>query len=216
MIEVEFDRTKSWGRLSERQQEFISRTLAGQEVTDLGCGFGSLAIDLLRLGASRVVAIDSLQPRESFPEGITFVRADYNKIQRLPTEIVFLSWPSERGSPPAELLVQAPMLVYLGKNTDNVICGDGQLWRHMLSRPVLAYVPDKWNSLLVYGPTGAIAPRRGLLVDPAQNMEDRQQALAEAIGRRPMGEEFAAVWRDRMWAYEQVCQLDDGACELVR
>jgi hypothetical protein len=47
--------------------------------------------------------------------------------------------------------VQAETLVYLGKNTDGSACGFPGLFEVLARREILAYVPDRPNTLIIYG-----------------------------------------------------------------
>ena len=64
----------------------------------------------------------------------------------------FLSWPQNSvivGL--ADLLLRFPCVAYLGSNTSGNACGWPGLFRRLASRPVLEYVPERKNALIVYG-----------------------------------------------------------------
>jgi hypothetical protein len=80
-------------------------------------------------------------------------------------DVAFVSWPTNsplsfRGveNPTYALLklvMSAARVVYLGKNTDGIICGHPHLFRHLVRRPLLAHVPSEANTLLAYD-TGTV------------------------------------------------------------
>ena len=60
-----------------------------------------------------------------------------------------------------KVLADAEIVIYLGKNTDGSACGYDKMWEHLRSREVLAHVPDRRNTLTVYGPRVIVRPQTG-------------------------------------------------------
>lgn len=147
--------------------------VAGKIVHDLGAGFCQLSFDLIELGAAGVVAIDKeAMPRFPDEPRLTQARVMFGQItgaeETAPwelaeverakelsrsIEVAFVSWP--RSTPAAgliELLRRAPVVAYLGKNTDGSACGWPSLFsRELVWREILAHSPERPNTLIVYG-----------------------------------------------------------------
>lgn len=62
-----------------------------------------------------------------------------------------MSWPWREGTEVLRHLQYAPSIIYLGKNSDGISCGDHAFWVEMMSREMLAYSPDRRSTLIVYG-----------------------------------------------------------------
>jgi hypothetical protein len=43
-------------------------------------------------------------------------------------------------------------VIYLGKCTDWSMCGTPEMWRALRKREILVVSPDRYNTLIVYGP----------------------------------------------------------------
>lgn len=137
---------------------------------DLGCGDELLSGDLIKLGAKGVIAVDkdltvdaryrSVHPHH---KGVTGVRATFEEYAKKTPKIdvAFVSWPVNRVEEGLLTLVsRSKLVIYLGKCTDGACCGWPGLFKHFLSRELIAHVPDEYNSLLAYGRT-LPDPRRG-------------------------------------------------------
>lgn len=142
------------GTLSERQEEVVAGFVAGKIVHDLGAGDLQLAHRLLVLGATQVIAVDKERCTTVTPQ-ITCVRATFDEWlsrRESPADVIFLSYPiNHRLLALLQLVEEARLVVYLGKNTDGTVCGWPGLFAHFLRRDLLAYVPERRNSLAVYG-----------------------------------------------------------------
>jgi hypothetical protein len=153
----------SFGQLNRSQIHALRPLIRGQVVHDLGCGDRQLAKQLAALGAKTVVAVDKEPYGYCLRSDVITVEESFERYLRMrPTiDVAFVSWPATGplsfegiGSPVYALLglvISAARVVYLGKNTDGIICGHPHLFRHLARRPLLAHVPDEWNTLLVYG-----------------------------------------------------------------
>jgi hypothetical protein len=173
----------AFGRLSLKQEAALKPQIAAAIVHDLGAGDLSIASDLLRLGAQQVVAIDKAPYRKRPPQGIHTVTC-YFENYPAPIDIAFVSWPREHFDIGLLALIRkARIVAYLGCNTDGNACGFPQMWRYLSTRSVLAYVPEEYNSLVIYGST----PQR----------------------RKYLPEEYAATFQDKMWRFREVHDMAD-------
>lgn len=156
-----------WGALSSDQAARVERTVRGRVVHDLGAGNLGFALTALRLGAARVVAVDTERfPRVAVPGNTlelheqTFERYLHEQVARdarFQLDVVALVWPVNHPLPGIVPLVRrARTVVYLGKNTDGWACGGRDLWRELTHRQVSAHVPDPANDLIIYGPAAAL------------------------------------------------------------
>ncbi len=170
----------TFGRLSPEQVRTLTPYVVGQNVVDAGAGDLTRSRALLRYGAASVVAIDKEPPeRGSRDPRLRFVRAYFVDFHE-PIDTLFLSWPQNYTLPGLlDMIDRARCVIYLGKNTDMTACGWPGLFKHLLQRPLLAYVPTRTNVLTVYD--------RGTVV------------------RQATGEEYAAIHSGsyRAWTYEE-------------
>lgn len=140
----------AYGKLSDAQRDALRPHVSGLKVHDLGAGTCELSRELLDLGATSVVAIDT--------QDMPFVDRRIERVQdpfqlyRDPISVAFVSWPINREDRGLMRLVrEAKKVVYLGKNTDGVMCGWPGLFNELVKRKVLAYIPERKNTLIVYG-----------------------------------------------------------------
>lgn len=173
----------SYGRLNPEQEEALRPFIEGCIVHDLGAGDRVLSERMVRLGAFLIYAVDKpgIGPQSTVNEVIPV--ASYYYQYKDPIDIAFMSWPSNHYLPCLRKLAErARVVVYLGRNTDMTACGDTHLFQHFIQRDVLAYVPDRHNTLIVYG---------GLL----------------PMSRDLFGEEKAAFSQDKVMSYEEAEKL---------
>lgn len=150
----------AFGKISDAQWQVVRKHVDGLVVHDLGAFRCEHSLKLLALGAASVVAID----KEAMPHvdrRVSRVRtlfADYDG----EIDVAFLAWPVnhyDRGL--LRLTGAAKKVIYIGKNTDSSMAASPSFFHAMASRRVLAYVPEKPNTLIVYGDLLA-APRKKL------------------------------------------------------
>jgi hypothetical protein len=170
----------SWGILTPEQQVVVRKFIKGRRVRDYGCGNLYLTLQLLALGARHVEAVDK-DPVKVTPylkDRLTFLHRAFSDC---PPSIrtAFVSWPDNRDSGIHIPLRDATCIIYLGKNTDGMMCGTRTLWETLRRRRVLAHVPAKENDLIVYG-------------------------TAKLTNRRLLPEEFASRTRDRWYSHEEL------------
>lgn len=141
----------SWGRLSDAQREAIRPFVVDKTVTDLGAGDGSLASQLLGLGARLVVAIEKEHsPRWISPHpGISWKWERFNPSHVSP--LVFVSWPANRVEPALlHLVAGASTVIYLGSNVNSSMCAWPGFYERLATRRILAHVPEVKNTLTIY------------------------------------------------------------------
>lgn len=138
-------------RLSENQLCAIEPYIRKQIVYDLGAGDCSSSTLLLSRGASRVMAIDKDDQRTGYPD---FLRMGFDQLAAVVKDIdvAFISWPVNHYIPGLlQLIRKTAIVIYLGSNTDGNACGHPHYFEDFRHRELLAYVPEKPNTLAVYG-----------------------------------------------------------------
>lgn len=167
-----------YGHLSEQQRKALRPFLEGKEVLDAGAGDLGVASQLFSCGVRRVYALDKDLPRVSPDDRIVLDRRAFEDYTGAP-DLTLVSWPCNYAAKGlVGLTERSRVVVYLGKCTDGVLCGDESFWHALMNREVLLYSPDPRNTLIVYGETRL---------------------------RRPhLGEERAGLYTNRIWSYEEV------------
>lgn len=144
------------GQLDDRQRAALAPHVAGRVVHDLGAGRGGHADELLTLGAAQVEAVDAVDMRSALKSKpcVRYRRAYFKDYRPESVDVAFVSWPQNNEGTVRDLLPileRAATVVYLGKNTDGTMCGTPRLFRHLVGRALLDYVPARKNVLAVYG-----------------------------------------------------------------
>jgi len=140
----------AYGRLNQKQRKTLTKFVRGKVVHDLGAGDLELSSELLRLGASEVYAIDKEPKPRVLPSRVHY-KQDYFHNIRSPLSTIFLAWPTNHDVNLVPIVKQAEMVIYLGCNTGGTACGHTKLFKTFVQRELLAYEPDKKNSLVVLG-----------------------------------------------------------------
>lgn len=148
-----------WSFTPEQAAAF-EETVRGAHVLDLGAGDCSLSREALRLGAKSVLAVDKDLP---WKPGVTAWRGHFSglvaSLGPLVSDVVIVSWPATcRADGLLALVHDAQRVIVLAKTTDGVMCGWPWLWRYLSTRPIDIRVPDRRNTLLVYGAGVASRP----------------------------------------------------------
>jgi len=154
------------------EPEFVApvrQHVAGLRVLDYGAGLCARAFLLRWCGAEEVLAVDAgpMPPLDGvrqfegwFGEPLTRqVVTDFRP------HVVHLGWPACSSDLwPTPAVRAAPIVIYVGCTTDFTSCGSPDLFAHFLRRPVLAYVPARRNTLIIYGSDPKLhhAPRKRL------------------------------------------------------
>jgi hypothetical protein len=169
-----------YGKLLGKQEDAVKALVQGKDVCDLGAGDMELSVKLLELGATKIIAVD----KEDYPvpdPRIVRILSYFNNVWRhtRPPKIAFISWPINHADPSlARLVDRFPFIAYLGKNTDMTSCATPGFFQPLLRREVMAYIPNRKNVLIIYGPN--------------------------SVEREPYGEELAAITAyEKAWYYEE-------------
>lgn len=147
----------AFGDLNEEQEAVVRNFVAGYSVHDLGAGELKIAAKLVELGAHRVIAVDKLYSHRvlNLPHPTVFLVGEYFEEYAMHghlIDVAFVSWPEAWRLPGlVRLLADARISIYLGSNFDGVSCGTEELFQFWSRRNVLATVPSKQNTLIVYG-----------------------------------------------------------------
>lgn len=171
-------------RLNDAQREALEPFIKGARVHDLGSGDLVVTRELVRMGAEHVTAIDR-HPARSYNQRVTCIEAHFENY-REDVDVAFMGYPVNWSCGLAEIAAHARIVVYVGKNTDGTSCGSQALFEHLVDREVLVHVPDRCNTLIVYGP--ARVERDRLPEEHAKLTED-----------------------DKMWPYEELSQWTPGS-----
>lgn len=166
------------GKLNDEQEAVVRTFVQGMNVHDLGAGQLGMARKLVELGAHTVTAVDKdyegrLQLYQDRPAQVSLVGETFEEYARHGhfIDVAFVCWPEcyqQEGI--VELINKVRVVIYLGSNFDGTACGCTDMWENLKRKEVLALVPSRWNSLIVY-------------------------AGQKWIARRPVPEEYAALHR---------------------
>lgn len=167
------------GGLNDEQEAVVRNFVQGFNVHDLGAGQLGMSRKLVELGAHTVTAIDKdyegrLHLYQDRPPQVNLVGElfeEYAKHGHF-IDVAFVCWPecyAQNGI--VQLIQNVRVIIYLGSNFDGIACGAHDMWAVLKNREVLAYVPNRWNSLIVY-------------------------AGQKWVARRPLPEEYAALNRE--------------------
>lgn len=171
------------GGLNPFQEEAVRYYVKNQLVYDLGAGMLGWAEKLAQFGAEHVTAVDDIYKdqqenvlnncrawKKCAPEDVTIDDRDFREFHLTGPNALhtaFIAWPHNtygRTMGLELLAMKAKTIIYLGKNLDGTSCGSPQLWRMLMQRKVLCFLPSARNSLIVYGPD-LDRPRRDLLLE---------------------------------------------------
>lgn len=181
----------SMGKLTDEQEAVVRNFVMGYNVHDLGAGQLGMAAKLMDLGAHTVTAVDkTYSQRVAYPPRplITLVGEEFNEYVRHGhyVDVAFICWPEVYQTQGLERLVRdARVTIYIGQNFDGSACGSRELFEELMTHEVLATVPHRWNTLIVYG------QRRVL--------------------RKPLPEEYAAMHRGDRPPYDFATYGDTDA-----
>jgi len=140
-----------YGRLNEKQREAVRSHVKGLRIHDLGAGDGSLALELIELGAEHVTTIERHDIHVRHPR-VEVRQGYFHDFPMVKPDVAFASWPpNHKDYDLFRLCRDARILVYLGKNTDGTACGQPEMFEDMVHRELLAYVPNRLNTLIIVG-----------------------------------------------------------------
>jgi hypothetical protein len=173
-----------YGSLTRRQQRQLKPYVEGCRIVDMGCGDLSMSILMVDLGASHVMSIDKVMTKTTVYRArdsarISVLQVDFEDLSDrfLEGETALLSWPMDLFDLD-RLAACAKRIIYVGKNTDGIMCGSKTFWQKMLSRRLSLYEPDKINVLAVYTdvlkkPRNPIGEERAALAIPERTFSRR-------------------------------------------
>lgn len=182
----------SFGKLSPEQRRAVKPFVRDRVVYDLGSGDDlELAAVLVGMRAKEVVAVDTYPtpwhtttgygPKGTAFERVRYVRNYFENVTD-PIRTAFVSWPSNRPSEGLLRLVKrASLVIYLGNCMDGTMCGSRELYGHLHGRKVLVHLPEKKNTLVVYGAKG---PPRDLLPEELAGIDHSRIYRSEEEYRR--------------------------------
>jgi hypothetical protein len=140
--------------LNQLQFEIVKTFVNKKCVLDLGCGDLSLARYLKsKCRASLVHGIDRKIPDNL--KGAIFSRISFEEYsENMETyDVSVLSWPWLDPYDTKfiiKIIMNAPILIYLGLNDGFTYCGSSELFCHLTQYKVLNYIEDRFNNLIVY------------------------------------------------------------------
>lgn len=170
------------GEFRDNQAATVAGFVKGKVVHDLGAGDLCLAQQLVEFGAEKVIAVDRYSPltysKRAKLTSIDIVTCYFHDYKGS-VKTAFLSWPVNwYDYSLGNFIEQAEMVIYLGSNLDGSACGYPDMWVHLSQREVLAHIPHRKNTLIVYGP--------------------------EFVKRAQLPEEFASLNQARMYRFEEL------------
>ena len=172
-------------QLNKAQLKTLESFVSGKVVHDLGAGDLGLALELLKLGAAKVIAIDKEYNRidkkgwlnfQNLPPEIE-IRHQYFQDMDESIDIAFVSWPANYENGLLNVLKQTKTILYLGKNTDGYACGTPALFEYLVTRKIEAQVPSRQNTLICY---------TDYLDEPRQWLQEEEAAIAMNSGSHPV------------------------------
>ena len=163
-------------RLSSRQLELLEPFVKDQSILDLGAADLEGSELMLELGARDVLAVDrSSMPKPSSDKITTRVTQFHLLEETRP--VVLASWIVNWPVNIERHLAAAELVISISKNTDGSACGYPWMWTYLCRRELLVHLPERRNTLTVYGPR---------------------------VVERPLtGEEFAALNQGRMYDFDE-------------
>lgn len=136
----------SYGKLTPEQAKAILPYVKNRQVTDLGAGDLWFTKWAAKKGAI-VTAVDKYPQAVDIP-GVRYVTSLFKDFTE-PLDVAVLSWPPNYA---CQLSVErAEIVIYLGKCTGGLSCGDDKLWKQLTAREALVYIPHWDNTLIIYG-----------------------------------------------------------------
>jgi hypothetical protein len=149
--------------MTEEQTDYIKTVILRAKVDDIGCGYSRLkpwrqlcdyrGIDKERIADSGTIEFDLSQP-----------------CPHLRHDIAFVSWPIDRKSIAWHLFLRKyKEIIYLGCNTDGIVCGDPDFWAIVGKREILKIIPDRQETLIHYG----VGERKPKTPEPLEEMASR-------------------------------------------
>jgi hypothetical protein len=128
------------------QEDYIRAIIQNAKVDDIGCGHSRLK-PMLEL--CDYLGVDK-KPLQA-PRTIQFDLA--NPCPHLRHDLAFVGWPINRKTIAWHLFLREyHEILYIGKNTDGIVCGDLDFWKIVSKREILKVLPNPSETLIHYGP----------------------------------------------------------------
>lgn len=137
--------------LSKRQQDVLNYYTSGNDVWDLGAGYGSLACSIFEKAKS-VTCVDKLARPDGLPAKIKWQQQYFVDAQVLPSNsVAVVSWPVNRELPGLiPMLRDARVIIYIGYNFGGVSCGWPGFFDFLLHRHLVGESYSAQQAMLVY------------------------------------------------------------------
>jgi CheY-like chemotaxis protein len=165
-----------FGQLNKAQLKALVPLVRGKVIHDLGAGDLGLALELLNLGASKVIAIDKEYYNFNGVPPEIELRRQYFKDMQEEIDIAFVSWPANYDNGLLRVLMQTKIIIYLGKNTDGTSCGTPALFKYLITRKIQKHVQSRHNTLICY---------TDCLDEPRKALLQEEEAAISASGDKP-------------------------------
>ncbi len=155
----------------------VCLAVAGKRVLDLGAGDLKRAHKLMALGAARVFAIDKAPMPAAGDLHLVTLQAAFESELALwaatgfKADVAHVAWPINHANDLRWFVCLAPCVIYIGNNTGGNACGTPELFNQFRYRPVMAYVPTRRNTLIIYGQSGMM-PRQALHHEEIAGLEN--------------------------------------------
>jgi hypothetical protein len=148
-----------YGYFPENHRDALRPYVKDQRVVDLGAGDCERTRVLSQLHPAALLAVDKEFPYEyPPPDALPFKRLPgafidvFKRVRDFRPTVAHLAWPINYPTPGLlNLLRLVPTVIYVGCNTDGSACGTSHLFKYLLNREVKLYMPDRRNTLIVYG-----------------------------------------------------------------
>lgn len=169
----------AWGVWCDEMKHKVKSIIYGRKVWDVGAGNGYDTYWMANNGAFEVVSVDAAPLDKKlfrdFPH-VTLVHEYFHNLLPIPdTDIVLVSWPHAYSDGLVDLIQNAGMVIYLGKNFDGVRCGPDDFWAYVrYHRDILWSCSTDKNTMIIYGPHHEFKGDRPALLDEVTYLFERR------------------------------------------
>lgn len=152
--------------MTGEQFQIFTEAVHGRAVVDFGAGPTlDLSVAARMVGATKVTAVDkedfSVSKERAAHFGVECIQITFKDYLETrgheAIEVALVSWPWISEPSLVSILSRAKNILYLGKNTDFVVCGSPKpevqsaFFALLCKRPVLAHVSDNHEVITLYG-----------------------------------------------------------------